>query len=105
MSPLLVLVALSLSLQVGEGFSSFYYNKESLTDAFNQAFLRKHPKVARNVQQMFPNIENNQIFHLKKVIRSKTKLIQNRRFCFRRNQGKVNQLLQSQAFLGPNRLP
>ena len=61
---LLALVALSLFINAGEGF---YFNKDSFAEAINKEFLQKHPNAVRNVQHMFPNIDKNRIFNLKKV--------------------------------------
>lgn len=64
---LLALVALSLFLNV----KGFYFNKDSFAEAINKEFRQKHPLVVRNVQHMFPNIDRNRIFKLKKVSRLK----------------------------------
>lgn len=61
---LLAFVALSLFINAGEGF---YFNKDSFAEAINKEFLQKHPDAVRNVQHMFPNIDKNRIFNLKKV--------------------------------------
>ena len=43
------------------------HNKDALTESYNQAFLKKFPRVRQLVKQKFPNYKGKYLFNLAKV--------------------------------------
>ena len=43
------------------------YNKDALTESYNQAFLNRFPQARGLVKEVFPNYEGKYLFNLGKV--------------------------------------